>query len=239
METSKINKYHNGKIYTIRSHQTEKYYIGSTCQPLHKRLYSHRNKYKHFCLGKGDKLSSFEIIKLDDNYIELLEEYKCENKDELTKREGELIRLNKNDIVNHNIAGRTCKEYYEEHKEYISQLQKDYYISNRDKILEKNKEYREDTKEKIQERNKVYYSQNKDAMNAQSRRWYQNNKDVYADKIKLQRLQNPEKFRRRNKERTICVCGIETTKTNIQRHMKTDKHRAFMNNKEAIVANPH
>jgi hypothetical protein len=32
------NKYQHGKIYTIRSFQTDKFYIGSTTQPLSKRL---------------------------------------------------------------------------------------------------------------------------------------------------------------------------------------------------------
>ena len=36
------NKYKNGKIYTIRSNQCEKYYIGSTIQRLSKRLYEHK-----------------------------------------------------------------------------------------------------------------------------------------------------------------------------------------------------
>ena len=42
-ETDK--RYLNGKIYTIRSFQTDKFYIGSTIQPLHKRLHEHRRKY--------------------------------------------------------------------------------------------------------------------------------------------------------------------------------------------------
>lgn len=44
----KPNKYLNGKIYTIRSHQTDKFYIGSTCSPLHKRLFKHRSNKRDF-----------------------------------------------------------------------------------------------------------------------------------------------------------------------------------------------
>ena len=47
MEQQK-NMYANGKIYTIRSHQTDKYYIGSTTQPLSKRFYQHKQLYKRF-----------------------------------------------------------------------------------------------------------------------------------------------------------------------------------------------
>ena len=75
------NKYQRGQIYTIRSHQTDQFYIGSTTQPLHKRLHSHRTHYKLWSADntKG-KCSSYEIIKNEDNYIELLEDFKCNSK---------------------------------------------------------------------------------------------------------------------------------------------------------------
>ena len=37
--------YENGKVYSIRSHATVGCYIGSTTQPLSKRLYSHKKDY--------------------------------------------------------------------------------------------------------------------------------------------------------------------------------------------------
>jgi hypothetical protein len=118
-KTDKFNKYHNGKIYSIRSYTTEKFYIGSTCTPLHKRLYNHRNKYAQYNQGRYHFVSSFEVVKNDDCYIELLEEFKCENKDELNKREGEWIRTNLNDIVNMRIPSRTKKEYISDNKDNI------------------------------------------------------------------------------------------------------------------------
>jgi predicted GIY-YIG superfamily endonuclease len=38
--------YKNGKIYAIRSHQTDEIYIGSTTQSLSKRFSNHKSKYK-------------------------------------------------------------------------------------------------------------------------------------------------------------------------------------------------
>ena len=99
-----MNKYNNGKIYTIRSTTTDKYYIGSTVQPLYKRFHDHKDKYnKYLKTKKGGYNRSYEIFKLGDAYIELLENSPCKNKDELTRREGELIRQYKNNLVNHNI----------------------------------------------------------------------------------------------------------------------------------------
>jgi len=111
-KNDKINKYHNGKIYTIRSHQTDKYYIGSTCDALHKRFYQHKQDLKRWNKGTHHSVSSYEILKFNDCYIELLENFKCESKNELTKREGELIRLNRANAVNIRIDGQTKLEYW-------------------------------------------------------------------------------------------------------------------------------
>jgi hypothetical protein len=102
MESDKIrSKYENGKIYTIRSNQSDKYYIGSTCSPLNKRLYEHKRSYKRYLDGKLKmKTASYEIVKFDDAYIELLELFPCQTKIELIKREGELIRQHKHEVTN-------------------------------------------------------------------------------------------------------------------------------------------
>ena len=55
--------YKNGKIYTIRSHQTDEIYIGSTTQTLTKRLSKHKTDYKYWKNGKQHYISSFELIR--------------------------------------------------------------------------------------------------------------------------------------------------------------------------------
>jgi hypothetical protein len=75
-----MNKYHNSKIYTIRSHLNDKYYIGSTTQPLYKRLYEHKISYQYYKKNNKKYMTSFEVLKFDDAYIELLEEFSCNNK---------------------------------------------------------------------------------------------------------------------------------------------------------------
>ena len=108
--------YANSCIYTIRSPHTDKYYIGSTRTPLRKRLWEHKRSYNAWCKD-NTKLyyTSFEVLKYGDAYIELLEEYPCENVQQLYKKEGEHIRSCKADIVNHNVAGRTEKEWAKEY----------------------------------------------------------------------------------------------------------------------------
>ena len=127
--------YQNSKIYTIRSHQTDKIYIGSTCNELRKRLYQHKQDYKRFLKNKYHIVSSFEILKYDDCFIELYEKYPCSDKMELHKREGEIIRSL--DCVNKLIPARTKKEG-----------KKEYYQKNKEKVLKRQKEYYEKKKKK-------------------------------------------------------------------------------------------
>ena len=53
--------YANGKIYSIRSPNTDKFYIGCTYDTLPKRLYFHTHQ---------DNYSAIEIIRAGDVYIE-------------------------------------------------------------------------------------------------------------------------------------------------------------------------
>jgi hypothetical protein len=155
MEDQPKNKYHNGKIYAVRSNQTEKFYIGSTTQPLYKRLYEHRQDKKRNDKKIFGRVSSSDILEYDDHYIELLENFKCENKQQLEKREGELIREHKNNCVNKHIIGRTDKEWREDNKEYLQE----YELNRQDKEerKEKLKQYCKDNKDKLNEMRKEYY----------------------------------------------------------------------------------
>ena len=142
--------YANGKIYCIRSHQTNDIYIGSTCQTLSKRMTNHRNDYKRYTEGKTKRYtSSFDILKYGDAYIELIELYPCNQKCELLKQEGGVIRDRK--CVNKRIAGRTKKQYYLDNKDEIKQYHNQYYQDNKDELKQSKKQYQEDNKDKIKE----------------------------------------------------------------------------------------
>lgn len=132
-----IQNFKLGKIYALRSPQSKKYYIGSTASPLlSKRIGHHREEYKRYLDKIYHFVTSFEILKYDDCYIELLEEFPCENRMQLVKREGEIQRERKNDIVNRCIAGRTQKEYYNENIKQCLKTRNEYRIKNADKIKE-------------------------------------------------------------------------------------------------------
>jgi len=125
-----MNKYASGKIYAIKSNRSTMNYIGSTTGSLEYRLSQHRCKFKKYQNGGSKYLSSFEVIRYDDNYIELVEDFPCENKVELARREGEIIRQTLF-CSNKNIAGRTSKEYYDDHKVKILGKVRKWYRDNR------------------------------------------------------------------------------------------------------------
>ena len=144
--------YKNGKIYVLRSHQTEDIYIGSTTTKLSKRFHKHKKDFKVWKNGKRRYISSFELIKYDDVYIQLLELCPCDSKMELERREGQLIRSV--NCVNKNVAGRTQKEWRDDNKDTKKEYNKEYYQENKEILKEKHKESREE-----------YKKENKDKIN--------------------------------------------------------------------------
>lgn len=87
------------KIYTVRSiSRPDLIYVGSTVQPLSVRIGGHRS-HKNTC-------SSKQIMILGDGYIELLEAFPCQNKDQLLARENHHMRLI--DCVNKHTAVDDC-----------------------------------------------------------------------------------------------------------------------------------
>ena len=141
--------YQKGKIYCIRSHLTDEVYIGSTTTRLSTRMVGHRTHFKN---GMG--VSSSEILKHGDAYIELIEEFPCDNKEQLTRREGQVIRATAN-CVNKRIAGRSPAERYIDNKEAILAQQEVYKANNKDMISARMKSYYQDNKDALLAKQKI------------------------------------------------------------------------------------
>jgi hypothetical protein len=124
----KMPDYSKGKIYCIKSYQTDKVYYGSTCEDLNIRFNGHK------CDSNIKTLTSSQILQYTDAYIELVEEFPCNTKAELHNRERYYIE--NNPCVNKNIPGRTDKEYYEANKEKRKEYLKLWYLANRDRRME-------------------------------------------------------------------------------------------------------
>jgi len=144
--------YQNSKIYKIVSlSNPDKVYYGSTTKTLSQRMAHH----KSFC-KQNKPITSKEILQYDDAKIILVENYPCNSKEELLKKEYEYI-LN-NQCINKQ-KGYTEEEYYEVNKDKILQRSKEYYENNKEDKLKYAKEYREKNRALCLERQKKYNSQ--------------------------------------------------------------------------------
>ena len=86
----------------------------------------------------------------------------------------------------------------------------EYYQANREQLKEINKEWREANKEHIKELNKEYREANREQIKEQKAEWHQANKE-------------------RLNEKMTCGCGCIISKRNKLRHLKTAKHRTWVN----------
>jgi len=193
------NKLNKAKIYKIVDNTNNNIYIGSTCKTLKTRLTNHKGSYKLFLKGLCNNVRSFDILKNNDYKIELLENCDIKTKQELIARER--FYIDNNECLNHNIPGRSIKEWRIDNQDY----RKQYYIANKDKIKiycdankDKQREYRDANKDKIIEYKKLYY-------------------DVNKDKINIKR-----------NEKYNCECGGKYTRQHKAHHLRTTKHQEFI-----------
>ena len=169
--------YNNSKIYKIIDNTNGNIYIGSTTRKLSQRLGAHTRQYKHYCNGKSNFISSFDIIKNMSYEIILIEEVNCSNKEQLLKIEREHIEAN--ECINIRIPSRSQKEYIEYQKEYnyVNRDKiKEHYEANRDEIIEKQKKYNELNKDTIKEYKKHYRETNKQTIKEKRKQYYEDNK---------------------------------------------------------------
>jgi len=198
-----------GRVYSIRSHQTTDIYIGSTKQTLSQRITDHRGNYKRYLNKIGNYVTSFEILKYGDAYIEILFEGEFESKYALKQKEGKYQR--EMDCVNKNIAGRTYKEWEEENKEKRSEQHKKWEEENKEKRSEQHTQYRKENKPQIAEKQKKYN---------------ENHKEEKKQYDALRREKNKEQLKQRHE----CKCGGYFCIGDKSKHEKTKKHLAFLQN---------
>ena len=186
------NKYTNGKIYKITDIGYNECYYGSTIERLSGRMGHHR---AHYIRYKDQVFNNITVFQLFDKYgienckIELLENCPCSSKEELLKREGESIRNNA--CVNKEVAGRSTKQYREEHKDDRRNYDKAYrdthkeekrlkhkasWEANADKVKEAKKKYHQDNINKYKENNNNYRESHKEEIKAYTKAYREKQK---------------------------------------------------------------
>lgn len=136
-----MSKYQNSKIYKLVSPHTDEIYIGSTVQRLCSRLSGHKRAFRKEKIKTNKKL-----FELGDVKIILIEEFPCDNKEQLLKRERHHIENNV--CLNYCIPGRT----YQEIKDIVKERNKIWLEKNKDKYAKYKSEYNKIHKHKANEK---------------------------------------------------------------------------------------
>lgn len=185
--------YANGKIYKIVCNITGEQYIGATTQNLSQRLTGHvRRKNTDKCYKSKD------IILRGDYQIILIENYSCNSREELERKEREHIESNI--CVNKVIPTRTREEYFETNKEELLLRSKEWYETNKESHLLKGKEYRETHKEEINLQKKEYRDNHKEEIALGRKEHYITHKEAILLKNKEYRDTHKESIALSKKE---------------------------------------
>ena len=236
-----------GKIYRLVCNTTGQQYIGSTTQILSQRLGGHKSQYKRFVEGKSTiQVTSFNILSKNNFEMILIEEYPCENKNQLERRERHFIETM--ECVNKVKPSQTKEELIEWHKQYyqdnieqIKERLKQYRYDNKEELNEKNKQYYQDNIEQIKERLKQYRYDNKEELNEYQKQHYHEykvQKKQYRQKNKEKINEYSQTYRQENKGKITalikCECGGQYQYKSKSQHFKTHKHKNWVSTTEAI-----
>ena len=137
--------YQNGKIYKIIDTGYTKCYIGSTVESLSTRMSHHRATFKTISHSSCSSVLLFKEFGLENCKIELIENFPCNNREELHAREG--YHIQQTECINKATPGLNTKNWkkeydkqiYEAKKDKILENKKQYYINNKEELLKKKK----------------------------------------------------------------------------------------------------
>lgn len=183
--------YSEGKIYLIDNDMNDMKYIGSTTTTLKKRFSKH-------CTGKakGDLQRAIIAHGREHFTISLIENYPCESKKQLVKREQYYIDTldTISNGYNKNKAATTKEEYYKDNREHIQEKSAQWRVENRDRYKQQMKEH------------------------------YEKNRNKRVNATAVWRNNNPEKYTAYRKKKVECdICGSIVLRNGLSTHKKTDK----------------
>ena len=203
-----------GYIYCLLSNQSEMMYIGSTTKKLCDRFSGHKYDFRNYDGDKSNYITSFELLKYNDCYIELIKICNIANRTELNKIEGAYILKNSKLglCVNKYVSGHSKKEWYEDNKEEILKQRKQHYIDNKEGINKKQKQHYIDNKKEINKKTKQYYNDNKEEIKKNQKQY---------------NLDHKEEIKQRNSKLIICDCGQSYTHHHKSRHEQSYRHKIY------------
>jgi hypothetical protein len=183
--------YQDGQIYTIRCKtDNASIYVGSTTMTLSRRIAYHRIRSK----TSNTKFYTCVNGNWDDWYIELYEVYPCENKQQLCRREGEIIR--EIGTLNYEIAGRTDKEWRLDNPDKVNLTAQRYRINNPEKVKLANQKCHQNHREERLEVSRQYNIDNNEARKEYKKKY----REEHKAEISAKRIAYYHEVQSKNKE---------------------------------------
>lgn len=237
-----------GKIYKITNLTSDDpcdCYVGSTCDLLCRRWAVHKAFWKRNDYPNRLLYQQFSEVGIDNFRIVLIENYPCNDINELKAREEfhrsqinakynsirafvteEDIQAQKKQYYekNKHITCEKAKEYRKLNKDKIAVRHKNYYEANKETLLQRNHEYHEQHKEQIREQQKEYYQLNREKRLAQSNERYQQHKMHIIQQHKEYRQNNKEIIKAKRSVSYNCECGGKYRQGDKAKHFKTQIH---------------
>ena len=189
-----MTKYANGKIYKMLNTIDDNVYIGSTIQPLSKRMWRHKEDAKR--QGKCKVHQHMNNIGHECFCIELIELCPCNSREGLLAKEGEWIR--KIGTLNSRIAGRSKTQHRADNIDKINEYDRTRYKDNETRQSEcktRTKQWTIDNKEHAKEYNKEWRENNKEYKSQKDKQYREDHKEQMRDKQKKWREENRERVK--------------------------------------------
>jgi hypothetical protein len=193
-----------GIVYRIEYNQNpEIRYIGSNLQPLKYRWRDHKDNFKKWKRGMRVGCSSsvtpyFEQYGIENFRITPIKTYEVADKQCLHAYE--TLWISKLKCINTQLPFNPLFK----NKAFMKQYKKNYKEVNKEHLKQKDKDWAENNKEKIRQKNKEYEK---------------------TDKRKAYKKEQGKEYRSKT---MICECGVEIRLGAKYNHLKSKKHRAFL-----------
>lgn len=197
MAETKDDRYKNGKIYRLVNNVDEEFYVGSTCGRLAKRKSDHKTKARKDTARRVyEHLNKVGWGNVD---IVLVEEYACENKNQLERRERHWIETLKPSL-NRAVPTRTNKEWKTENADKVRESGAKYRAENADKELERHTKYRAENAEKVRESRAKYWEANRENERERNAKYRAENAEKERERCAKYREANRDAINARARE---------------------------------------
>ena len=235
---NRLDNYNGNKLSNFKM----VYYISCKSVPLmdaiEKIILSKLNKYKIISSRDVFQLPEGQDVSFFTKSFEYLRKFCDDIEDDLVLEERTEEEIK-----------QITDEIYEDNKEAKSEYNKEYRLENHEDILEREACFRDLNRGILRERNTDYAFNNRDKLLEVRREKYETKteeeKEHKKEYMKIYRKENSEKIAESKKiykeekkevmeERINCSCGSIVTRQNMATHLKTDRHKKYIETGKTI-----